>query len=163
MLLHTSYKSDHYPVRYLTLLPPSPFRHRLRQPSVDGLLTLCRPSVDPLSTLCRPYSAGVSGAIVTGTGRYWHILLFSPALICVGAGLLFSISAETSSAKLIGFQIIFAVGIGLIFQQTIIAVQADTADPTDIPQATAAVTFTQLVGGTGELARTCQKRRRVRS
>lgn len=79
-------------------------------------------------------AAGVSGGIVTGTGRYWHVLLLGPIPTVIGSGLLYTIDAGTSNAKLIGFQLLFGIGIGFVLQQTIIAVQACTEDPKDIPQ-----------------------------
>ncbi|KAI5476421.1 MFS transporter, partial [Pseudohyphozyma bogoriensis] len=93
-------------------------------------------------------AAGVSGALVSATGRYWHFLVCGPFLICIGAGLLYTITEFDSSAKLTGFQIIIGAGLGTVMQNTIIAVQADLEDEKDVPQATALVTFTQLVGGT---------------
>lgn len=95
-------------------------------------------------TLC----AGISGAAVSAIGVYKWWLVFGPWFISVGSGLFFTIDENTSTAKLIGFQIILACGVGFILQQTIISVQADCDRPEDIPQKTALVTFTQLIGGT---------------
>lgn len=62
-------------------------------------------------------AAGVSGGIVTAFGRYKYILVFGPWFLCIGGGLLFTVDEFTSSAKLIGYQILLALGIGLVFQQ----------------------------------------------
>ncbi|KAL8292144.1 hypothetical protein RQP46_001610 [Phenoliferia psychrophenolica] len=94
------------------------------------------------------FAAGMGGGAVSYFGRYQPILLAAPALICIGAGLLFTITEFTPMSTLIGYQIILGVGVGLVMQNTIIAVQADIADQNDISQATGLVTFAQLVGGT---------------
>ncbi|SCV67930.1 BQ2448_51 [Microbotryum intermedium] len=101
-----------------------------------------------------PYMLGVvvgsavSGGIVSKEGHYKPWLVFGPWLLCIGAGLLYTIKATTKSSTLIGYQIILALGTGACLQQTIIAVQADCPNPDDVPQSTALVTFAQLVGGT---------------
>ncbi|SCZ91295.1 BZ3500_MvSof-1268-A1-R1_Chr1-2g01314 [Microbotryum saponariae] len=101
-----------------------------------------------------PYMLGVvvgsavSGGIVSKEGHYKPWLFFGPWLLCIGAGLLYTIKETSKNSTLIGYQIILALGTGACLQQTIIAVQADCANPDDVPQATALVTFAQLVGGT---------------
>jgi hypothetical protein len=76
--------------------------------------------------------------------------------MCIGSGLLYTITAETSSAKLIGYQILLAVGVGAVMQNTLIAVQADVEDVNDVPQSTGLVTFTRefesILGGGGTRA-----------
>ena len=99
------------------------------------------------------FAIGASGAIINKTGRYWPWLFFGPLLAAPAGGLLFTIDINTSSAKLIGFQILLGLGTGVAFQNTIIAIQAEYADePETIPQATSLVTFLQLVGGTVGIA-----------
>ena len=94
-----------------------------------------------------------SGAIINKTGRYWPFLFFGPLVAAPAGGLLFTIDVNTSSAKLIGFQILLGLGTGVAFQNTIIAIQAEYADePEIIAQATSLVTFLQLVGGTVGIA-----------
>lgn len=44
--------------------------------------------------------------MVSALGRYWPWLVGGPFLICIGSGLLFTITEDTSSAKLIGYQIV---------------------------------------------------------
>jgi len=46
----------------------------------------------------------ISGGVVNATGHYLTILLVFPLVASVGAGLLFTISEDTPSATLIGFQ-----------------------------------------------------------
>lgn len=93
-------------------------------------------------------AAGVCGGIVSATGRYIHILIGGPTLICVGGGLLFTVDESTSFARMLGYQIIIGVGVGSILQNTLIAIQADCDDEEEIPQRTGVVTFSQLIGAT---------------
>jgi EmrB/QacA subfamily drug resistance transporter len=101
-----------------------------------------------------PYMLGAviasfaSGGIVNGTGHYLAYLLVGPVIGAVGAGLLFTIDEFTSNARLIGYQIIFGVGLGMAFQLPVMAIQAEYAKkPELIPQASSLLTFFQLLGG----------------
>ena len=111
-------------------------------------------------------AAGVAGGIVSKTGRYWYIIVLAPCLSAVGAGLLFTVKADTANGKLIGFQILYGrsqilpptdlsglaytvhimpgIGLGMILQQPIIVVQATAKSPADIPQKTAIVTVRSI-------------------
>lgn len=80
------------------------------------------------------FSAGISGGLVSYWGYYWPFLVSFPTLMAIGSGLLYTIRADTSSPKLIGFQIILAVGTGSVMQNVIIAVQADIDKEEDVPQ-----------------------------
>ena len=62
------------------------------------------------------------------TGRYWPILIIGPIIAAPGLGLLYSVNAHTSSAKLIGYQILAGAGLGAYFQLLLLAVQAEFAD-----------------------------------
>jgi hypothetical protein len=55
-------------------------------------------------------------------------------------------------AELIGFQILFAIGVGLVMQSYTIALMADVSSRRMIPQAIAVASFFQRVGGTIGLA-----------
>ncbi|GAA6033655.1 hypothetical protein JCM8097_004368 [Rhodosporidiobolus ruineniae] len=94
------------------------------------------------------FASGISGGIISALGRYWPFLVFAPIFSCIGSGLLYTVTEHSSTARLAGYQIILAIGIGAVMQNTIIAVQADCKDPKDVPQKTGLVTFFQLVGGT---------------
>ena len=75
-----------------------------------------------------------SGAIVNTTGHYLAYLLIGPALGgAVGAGLLFTIDEYTSNARLIGYQIIFGVGLGIAFQLPGMSKNAISSPLTDSP------------------------------
>jgi len=98
-------------------------------------------------------AAAVVGGATTSTGRYWWFLLLCPLLSSIGAGLLYTVRSTTPNAHIIGFQIIFGVGVGAIFQTVLIAVQAEYADNEEmIPQATSFVSFTQILGGIVSIA-----------
>jgi MFS family permease len=69
-----------------------------------------------------PYVLGMvlssvfTGIVVRRTGRYWPFLLSGPAIAAVGSGLLFTVTPQTDSAKLIGYQIVVGFGVGNVFQ-----------------------------------------------
>ncbi|GAA6053549.1 hypothetical protein JCM3770_005189 [Rhodotorula araucariae] len=94
------------------------------------------------------FASGIAGALISRFGRYWPFLVFGPLFCCIGSGLLYTVDEQTPMSKLIGYQILLAIGIGFVIQNTIIAVQADCKDESEVPQRTAIVTFGQLVGGT---------------
>ncbi|OCF41607.1 major facilitator superfamily transporter [Kwoniella heveanensis CBS 569] len=95
----------------------------------------------------------ISGGATTATGRYYPWILAGPPVCAVGFGLLYTIDAHTTGAKIIGYQILAGFGIGLSFQNVLLAVQAEYHDrPALLPQATSVVSFFQLTGaaiGTG--------------
>jgi len=94
----------------------------------------------------------ISGGFVKKVGHYWSLLFLRPLPTAVGAGLLFTIDEHTSLPKLIGFQILFGVGVGCIMQSYAIALIADVPSRKMIPQAMAVASFFQRVGGTIGLA-----------
>ncbi|CAG7852144.1 Uncharacterized MFS-type transporter C16A3.17c [Serendipita indica DSM 11827] len=78
----------------------------------------------------------VSGGIVNGTGHYLTYAPRRPARLYM------------SSKQLIGYQILFGVGLGVAFQIPLMAIQAEYADkPELIPQASSLLSFLQLIGG----------------
>jgi len=87
-----------------------------------------------------------SGAFVSIVGNYFWIMVFGPWLISIGAGLLYTIDENTSSATLIGFQLLIGIGMGCCMQLPIVAIQSNT-EPIDLPITTALVSFAQLFGG----------------
>ncbi|KIR53334.1 major facilitator superfamily transporter [Cryptococcus gattii Ru294] len=89
----------------------------------------------------------ISGGVATKFGRYYPFLLIGPPFAAVGFGLLYTIGVHTSNAKIIGYQILAGFGIGLSFQNALVAVQAEFHDrPSLLPQATGVVSFFQLTG-----------------
>lgn len=85
-------------------------------------------------------------AIMGYTKSYWYWAWTSPCLIAVGAGLLFTVDINTTNARLIGYQIVYGMGIGFTQGVSIIAVQADNK-PEDVPAALSTLAFIQLFGG----------------
>ncbi|GBE78995.1 Efflux pump roqT [Sparassis crispa] len=89
-----------------------------------------------------------SGAIIKMTGRYWHVLVLSPLLCSIGAGLLSSLTISTPNSHAIGFQILYGVGVGGAMQNVFIACQAEWEGQDGLlAQATTVLTFTQVLGG----------------
>jgi MFS family permease len=80
----------------------------------------------------------LSGGIITVSGRYKPVILVGSALATIGAGLMYILDIGTPSARIIGFQILAGVGVGLGFQVPVIMAQA-TVDTTDLSPATAIV------------------------
>ncbi|KAF8499372.1 MFS general substrate transporter [Gautieria morchelliformis] len=87
------------------------------------------------------------GMVVGRVGRYWHILVLAPLVGSVASGLVFTINEHTSSAKIIGFQVLWAVSIGATLQQPTIAGQAEYQDSLkDTRYATSLITFVGFIG-----------------
>jgi MFS family permease len=128
-----------------------------------------------------PYVLGMvlgsigTAIIVRRSGRYWHFLITGPIFATIGAGLLYTVKADTNNAKLIGYQILAGFGIGNCFQLPrkshfsdfdyrpllrgnfrltylfmvlVMAIQAEYAHRPDfISQASSLQLFFQLLGG----------------
>lgn len=93
-------------------------------------------------------SSIIGSGFVKRTGHYYAFLVIGPLFASIGAGLLIPINEATSSARLIGYQIIFGAGIGLALQLPMLAIQAEYADrPRMVPQATSLIMFFQMLGG----------------
>jgi hypothetical protein len=69
------------------------------------------------------------------------------ALSAIGAGLLVTLTPNSSAAMWAGFQILTGIGRGLTMQQGITAIQA-AVPPAMLPIGSAFVMFIQLLGGT---------------
>ena len=68
------------------------------------------------------------GQVVGRLGSYWWFLLIGPFWLAVGSGLFYTISVNSSSASLIGFQILCGLGIGSVLQNGLLAIQAEFKD-----------------------------------
>jgi MFS family permease len=94
-----------------------------------------------------------AGQIVGKFGYYWPFLVGSPIFLAIGSGLFFTITASTSSARLIGFQILAGIGTGMGMQNALLAIQVEFRDmPKLLGQATSMASFSQFLGGTLGLA-----------
>ena len=51
------------------------------------------------------FSSALSGLIISLTGNYWNILVFGPWLVCVGAGLLYTLHETSPNNRYIGYQV----------------------------------------------------------
>ena len=87
-----------------------------------------------------------SGAAVSALGYYVPFMVLGTVLMSVGAGLLSTISPTTSNAMLIVYPAVFGAGIGISFQQPIIAAQTVLSEE-DIPIGTSVIVFGQSIGG----------------
>ncbi|KAJ7717016.1 hypothetical protein B0H16DRAFT_1476368 [Mycena metata] len=91
----------------------------------------------------------IPGQIVGRTGYYWPFLVGSPVFLALGSGLLYTLNSTTSSAKLIGVQILAGIGIGMGMQNGLLAIQVEfRANPKLLAQATSMASFAQFLGGT---------------
>jgi hypothetical protein len=91
-------------------------------------------------------SQAVEGYIMSFTKRYWHWGFASPAFLAIGGGVLYTVDINTTSARLIGIQILYGLGVGLTQNVAFLSVQADN-EPKAVPAAIAIVSFAQLFGG----------------
>lgn len=91
-------------------------------------------------------SSMLAGGLVTATGYYTPFMIASSVIVSVGAGLLTTLEPDSSHEKWIGYQALYGLGLGMGLQQPLIVIQ--TALPaTDVPSATAIITFSQTLGG----------------
>jgi hypothetical protein len=89
----------------------------------------------------------LGGIFVSVTGYYIPLMWISVVLTSVAAGLLTTLTVDSSSGKWIGYQIIYGIGGGLGYQQGITAAQT-VLKPADIAIGTALMVFVQNFGGT---------------
>jgi MFS family permease len=107
----------------------------------------------PLIVACS-LSAACTGAYIQKTGTYLPITYIAHVLLCLGTGLLTSVRVGESLTKLIIFQVITGIGVGMNIEPPLIAAQAAmTVMDTAVIQATMtfirslATTMAVVVGG----------------
>ncbi len=88
----------------------------------------------------------VSGRLVTRWGRYKVFPVVGTALMTVGAYLLSLIDASTNNWVLALYMFVFGVGMGLIMQVLVVAVQ-NSVSYEDLGVATSSATFFRMIGG----------------
>ncbi|PYH87536.1 putative efflux pump antibiotic resistance protein [Aspergillus ellipticus CBS 707.79] len=88
----------------------------------------------------------LAGGILSKVGYYQPFLLVGAALVTIGSGLIYTWDLNTSSAKIIGYQILAGVGDGICVQVPVTAVQA-FVDQKDLATVTTLVLFFQLGSG----------------
>ncbi|KAF7303418.1 Major facilitator transporter-like protein [Mycena indigotica] len=92
-----------------------------------------------------------SGQLVGLFGRYHPFLLVAPLFLAVGSGLLYTVSPSTTSAQLVGFQILAGIGTGMGMQNSLLAMQVEFRSAAEVRllgQATSMASFAQFLGGT---------------
>ena len=90
-------------------------------------------------------SAGLTGACVEQLGYYTPFMFLGALVEAVGAGLLTTISTDTSFRTFAGFQVLFGIGAGISLQQPLVAVQT-VLPKEDIPKGSALVLLGQTLG-----------------
>jgi EmrB/QacA subfamily drug resistance transporter len=99
-----------------------------------------------------PLMAGVlvasigSGQLISRTGRYKIFPVVGTAVMTIGAWLLSRMSDTTSTGSNAVAMLVFGLGLGLVMQVLIIAVQ-NNVDYEELGTATSAVTFFRSIGG----------------
>ncbi|KAG5975005.1 hypothetical protein E4U55_007910 [Claviceps digitariae] len=89
--------------------------------------------------------ASIAGGLLNQKiGYYTALGIFGSSVMSVGAGLITTWHVDTSQGKLIGYQILFGFGMGLVFQTPNLAVQTVLPKP-EVPMGIALMFFGQLL------------------
>ena len=88
----------------------------------------------------------ISGRLVTRWGRYRIFPILGSALLTLGAYLLSFIDASMNAWVLAGYMFVFGVGMGLIMQVLVVAVQ-NAVSYQHLGVATSTATFFRMIGG----------------
>jgi len=88
----------------------------------------------------------LSGRLVTRWGRYKLFPVLGTALMTAGAYLMSLIGEHTGAWVMAGYMFVFGVGLGLIMQVLVIAVQ-NAVSYEDLGVATSSATFYRMLGG----------------
>ncbi len=91
-------------------------------------------------------SSIVSGRMITKTGRYKRFPLTGTAMIAIGLWLLSTMGVGTSYAESSVYMVILGLGIGMIIQVMVLAVQ-NSVEHRDLGTATATESFIRSMGG----------------
>jgi MFS family permease len=90
-------------------------------------------------------SSVLSGKIITDTGKYRPFPIAGMAIVVVGMFLLSRLDAHTPMLEVSAYMLILGVGIGMVMQVLVLAVQ-NAADYRDLGTATAGVNFFRSMG-----------------
>ncbi|KAL2674108.1 hypothetical protein Neosp_012554 [[Neocosmospora] mangrovei] len=88
-----------------------------------------------------------TGILVKRIGYYTPFMILGVCFMSVGAGLLTTLQIDTSTPKLIGYQILYGWGMGSVSQAPNLAAQT-VLTKKDIPIGASLMFFSQLLGGT---------------
>lgn len=91
-------------------------------------------------------SSIVSGQLITRTGRYKRFPIVGTFLMIAALGLLASITLETTVNALLGMMLLLGLGMGLVMQVIVIAVQ-NAVEHRDLGVATSGNTLFRSIGG----------------
>ena len=91
-------------------------------------------------------SSIVSGQLISRTGRYKIFPLVGTAVMTIGLALLSRTSADTSLGRLLGMMLLLGLGMGLVMQVLVIAVQ-NAVDYRDLGVATSGNSLFRSIGG----------------
>ena len=91
-------------------------------------------------------SSIASGQLITRTGRYKHFPIMGTTLMMIALGLLASITLETSVNALLWMMLLLGLGMGLVMQVLVVAVQ-NAVDYRDLGVATSGNTLFRSIGG----------------
>jgi MFS family permease len=119
-------------------LPPYFQAVLLSSPTRSGVQTL------PTVIVVLPFAI-IAGGLITATGRYKPLNIIGFALITPAAGLLTMLDSSSSTAEWTIFQIIGAVGIGLVTTSALPAVQVSLPE-SDVALSTATWGFLRSLG-----------------
>lgn len=106
---------------------------KLAQPLQSGLLGLPFVFLEGMGGI-------ISGLLIHYTGRYNALLWVGAVLMTLGFGLLIDLRSSTGLAKIIIYQVIGALGSGLLIQPPLVAIQANVSQQ-DTATATSTLTF----------------------
>ncbi|KAK3374842.1 MFS drug transporter [Podospora didyma] len=85
-------------------------------------------------------TAASVGLLIQQTGKYMLVVYVGVVLNAVGSGLFLLLGAETNWPRIIVFQLVAGIGVGMLFEPPLLAVQAATASQ-DIATVTATFGF----------------------
>ena len=88
----------------------------------------------------------ISGQVISRTGRYKIFPIAGTAVMTVGLFLLSRLSAESTALQASGIMALLGLGMGMVMQVLVIAVQ-NAADYRDLGVATSGATLFRLIGG----------------
>jgi EmrB/QacA subfamily drug resistance transporter len=91
-------------------------------------------------------SSIVSGQLISRSGRYRAFPIAGTAMMCVGMLLLSRLDAHTTQATISADMVVLGLGLGLVMQVLVLAVQS-SVERGDLGVATSAATFFRSVGG----------------
>ena len=91
-------------------------------------------------------SSIASGQLITRTGRYKHFPIMGTTLMMIALALLASITLETSVNALLWMMLLLGLGMGLVMQVLVVAVQ-NAVDYRDLGVATSGNTLFRSIGG----------------